>query len=405
MAVKTKGTLFEWEGVNQKGQKTRGVLRASGEASLSATLRKNGVRLTSVKQVKTAGRGKKITDKDIVLFVRQFATMIKAGIPILQSFVIAAKGHSNPRARQMLMDIRSNVEGGSSLAESFAKYPLYFDALFCNLIESGESSGSLDDVLERLATYKEKNMRLRAKIKSALTYPIVVLTVALVVVAGLLIFVVPTFADLFAGSGKELPAITQVILSISDFLKHSWWVFIAVIFGTVWVIKQLKKSSASFHYSWDSFTRARLGVFSQLFVKSSLARWSRTMATMYHAGLPIVDGLETASKAADSPVMYRVCQEMKKEVQGGSSLSAALQVRPSEFPNILLQMISVGEETGTLDNMLNKTAEFYEDEVDNTVSTMTALLEPLMIVILGVLVGFILVALYMPIFQLGDVVA
>jgi len=405
MAVKTKGTLFEWEGVNQKGQKTRGVLRASGEASLSATLRKMGVRLTSVKQVKTAGRGKKITDKDIVLFVRQFATMIKAGIPILQSFVIAAKGHSNPRARQMFLDIRSNVEGGSSLAESFAKYPLYFDALFCNLIESGESSGSLDDVLERLATYKEKNMRLRAKIKSALTYPIVVLTVALVVVAGLLVFVVPTFADLFAGSGKELPAVTQIVLSISDFLKHSWWVFIAVIFGSVYSVKLLKKTSSNFRYLWDSFTRRRLGVFSQLFVKSSLARWSRTMATMYHAGLPIVNALETASKAADSPVMYRVCQEMKKEVQGGSSLSAALQVRPSEFPNILLQMISVGEETGTLDNMLNKTAEFYEDEVDDTVGAMTALIEPLMIVTLGVLVGFILVALYMPIFQLGDVVA
>jgi type IV pilus assembly protein PilC len=327
--------------------------------------------------------------------------MIRSGIPILQSFAIAAKGHSNPAARRLFMEVRTDIEGGTALADAFRRHPKYFDALYCNLIESGEMAGALDDILDRLATYKEKSLALRAKVKSALVYPAVVSVVALSVVAGLLIFIVPTFTELFKSSGQELPGPTQVVVTLSDGLVDYWWFGLVIAGFLYFLFSVLPQRMPSWAFYLDKKKRG-VPVFGNLNTKSALARWSRTMATMYQAGLSIVDGLETASKAAGNLVVYKVTQDVKKEVQSGGALTNSLQARPTEFPNILVQMVSVGEETGNLDNMLNKCAEYYEQEVEAAVDALTSLLEPIMIVFLGVVVGGLMVALYLPIFQLGS---
>ncbi|PKO52159.1 MAG: type II secretion system protein F [Betaproteobacteria bacterium HGW-Betaproteobacteria-20] len=400
MAANTKATkelTYSWEGKDKKGKLIKGEMRATGDSFVNATLRRQGITVTKVKKQSSFKSKGTVSDKDITLFTRQLATMMKAGVPLLQSFDIVGKGHSNPAVAKLLLDIKSDVETGSSMSAAFRKYPLYFDALFCNLIGAGEQAGILDTLLDRLATYKEKIQAIKSKIKSALFYPISIIVVAFVIVSIIMIFVIPAFKELFDGFGAELPAPTLIVMAISEIFVEWWWaIFGAIGFFYTW------KRSLSMQATMDRLI-LKIPVFGPLVRKATIARWSRTLATMFSAGVPLVEALDSVAGAAGNRVYYDATKRVQSEISTGTSLTVAMQ-NTEVFPNMVLQMTAIGEESGALDSMLSKVADFFEAEVDDAVDALASLMEPVIMVVLGVLIGGLVIAMYLPIFKMGSVV-
>ena len=400
-AKNLKEMVFEWEGRDKNGKVVRGEVRAGGEAAVSATLRRQGILLTKVKKRRTSG-GRAVKQKDIALFTRQLATMMKAGVPLLQAFDIVARGATNPKLTRLLNDIRGDVETGTSLSAAFRKYPMYFDALYCNLVEAGEAGGILEALLDRLAIYQEKIMALKSKIKSALMYPISVIVVAFIVLAVIMIKVIPAFKDVFKSFGADLPAPTLVVIAISEFFVAYWWLIFGVLIGGGYMFFQTWKRSEKMQKAMDRLL-LRIPVFGTLINKSVLARWTRTLSTMFAAGVPLVEALDSVGGASGNAVYVEATQHIQRDVSTGSALTTAMQAT-GVFPNMVLQMAAIGEEAGSLDHMLGKAAEFYEEEVDDMVKGLSSLMEPFIIVILGVMIGGIVISMYLPIFKLGAVV-
>ena len=392
---------FSWTGSDKAGKTVRGEIRAGGEAVVNATLRRQGIKVITVKKVKMGG-GKSITEKDITLFTRQLATMMKSGVPLLQSFDIVGKGHSNPSVQKLLMDIKTEVETGSNLKSAFEKHPLYFDALFCNLVGAGEQAGILDSLLERLATYKEKILAIKSKIKSALFYPIAIIVVAFVITAVIMIFVIPAFKQVFASFGADLPGPTLVVMAISEFFVKYWWVMFPIIIGSVYAFFYFWKRSKAVQIFMDR-VMLRLPIFGDLVRKATIARWTRTLSTMFAAGVPLVEALESVAGAAGNYEYWVATKKIQSEVATGSSLVISMQ-NVELFPSMVLQMVAIGEEAGSLDGMLSKVADFFEAEVDDAVEALSSLMEPLIMVVLGTLIGGMVIAMYLPIFKMGQAV-
>lgn len=393
--------VFEWEGKDKTGKIVRGEIRAGGEAMVTASLRRQGILVTKVKRRRISG-GKSIKPKDISIFTRQLATMMRAGVPLLQAFDIVARGSTNPRVTKLLNDIRSDVETGTSLSSAFRKHPLYFDALYCNLVEAGEAAGILETLLDRLATYQEKTLAIKQKIKSALMYPVAVLVVAFVVVAVIMIFVIPAFKEVFSSFGADLPAPTLAVIAMSEFFVSYWWAIFGILIGGTYFFFQSWKRSEKMQKFMDRFL-LKVPVFGQLVYKSCVARWTRTLSTMFAAGVPLVEALDSVGGASGNAVFAEATETIQKDVSTGSSLTTSMQTT-GIFPVMVLQMSAIGEESGSLDHMLSKAADFYEDEVDEAVKGLSSLLEPIIIVVLGGLIGGIVVSMYLPIFKLGQVV-
>ncbi|MGB9108935.1 MAG: type II secretion system F family protein [Telluria sp.] len=396
-----KEFVYAWEGKDKTGKTVRGEMRAGGETIVNVTLRRQGIMVTKVKK-KAYRSGKKIVDKDLTLFTRQLATMMKAGVPLLQSFDIVGKGHSNPSMSKLIMDLRADIETGTSLNNAFRKYPLYFDPLFCNLVGAGEQAGILEDLLTRLAIYKEKTLALKAKIKSALMYPVSILAIAFIVTAVIMIWVVPAFKEVFTSFGADLPTPTLVVMAMSDFVVKWWYILFGTLFGAIYFFFQSWRRSLKMQQAMDRLL-LRLPIFGEVIRKATIARWTRTLATMFAAGVPLVEALDSVGGAAGNAVYLEATRKIQNEVSTGTSLTVAMQ-NANVFPNMVTQMVSIGEESGALDNMLGKVADFYEEEVDEAVSALSSLMEPLIMVILGVLIGGLVVAMYLPIFKLGSVV-
>jgi Type II secretory pathway, component PulF len=397
----TKEILFLWEGTDKKSKKLKGEMRAPGEAAVKVMLRRQGITPLKVKKG-GSGRGGKITEKDVTLFTRQLATMMKSGVPLLQAFDIVGKGHSNPAVARLLMDIKNEVQTGSSLSQAFKKHPLYFDALFCNLINAGEQAGILDTVLDRLATYKEKILAIKGKIKSAMTYPIAVIVVAFIITAVIMIFVVPAFKELFSSFGADLPAPTLIIMGISDFFVKYWYAIFGGIFGSFYAFFYTLKRSKKMQETMQRLS-LRLPIFGPILEKSATARWTRTLSTMFAAGVPLVDALDSVAGAAGNIIYYNATKKIQSEVSTGTSLTVAMQ-NTELFPNMVIQMVAIGEESGALDAMLSKVADFFEAEVDDAVDALSSLMEPVIMVVLGTLIGGLVVAMYLPIFKMGEAV-
>nr|WP_315467415.1 type II secretion system F family protein [uncultured Undibacterium sp.] len=396
-----KEHLYSWEGKDRQGKVVKGETRAGGEAIVSATLRRQGVMVTKIKK-KNYSSGKKITDRDITLFTRQLATMMKAGVPLLQSFDIVGKGHANPSVSKLLLDIRGDIETGTSLNQAFRKYPLYFDPLFCNLVGAGEQAGILEDLLTRLAIYKEKTLAIKAKIKSALTYPIAILSIAFIVTAVIMIWVVPAFKEVFTSFGADLPAPTLMVMAISDFFVTNWYFIFGGIFGAIYFFIQSWRRSLEMQRFMDRIL-LQAPIFGVVIRKATIARWTRTLATMFSAGVPLVEALDSVGGASGNAVYLDATIKIQTEVTTGTSLTVAMQ-NSGVFPSMVTQMVAIGEESGALDGMLGKVADFYEEEVDEAVANLSALMEPLIMAILGVIIGGLVVAMYLPIFKLGSVV-
>jgi type IV pilus assembly protein PilC len=396
-----KEAIYAWEGKDKSGKTVRGELRAGGEAVVNVTLRRQGIMVTKVKK-KVYRSGKKITDKDISLFTRQLATMMKAGVPLLQSFDIVGKGHANPSVSKLVLDLRADIETGTSLNQAFRKFPLYFDPLFCNLVGAGEQAGILEDLLTRLAIYKEKTLAIKAKIKSALMYPVSILAIAFVVTAVIMIWVVPAFKQVFASFGADLPAPTLFVMSLSEYFVQYWYVIFGSLFGGIYFFLQAWRRSAKLQRQMDVLL-LRLPIFGSVIRKATIARWTRTLSTMFAAGVPLVESLDSVGGAAGNAVYAEATRRIQSEVSTGTSLTAAMQ-NADVFPNMVTQMVAIGEESGSLDAMLGKVADFYEEEVDEAVAQLSSLMEPIIMVVLGVLIGGLVVAMYLPIFKLGSVV-
>jgi type IV pilus assembly protein PilC len=399
--AQVKEYIFAWEGKDKTGKTVRGEMRAGGETIVNVTLRRQGIMVTKVKK-KTYRAGKKIQDKDLTLFTRQLATMMKAGVPLLQSFDIVGKGHANPSMSKLIMDLRADIETGTSLNNAFRKYPLYFDPLFCNLVGAGEQAGILEDLLTRLAIYKEKTLALKSKIKGALMYPCSILAIAFVVTAVIMIWVVPAFKSVFSSFGANLPAPTLIVMGISDFVVQWWYIIFGSIFGALYFFFQTWRRSLKMQQFMDRVL-LRLPVFGEVIRKGTIARWTRTLSTMFAAGVPLVEALDSVGGASGNNVYLEATKKIQTEVSTGTSLTVAMQ-NANVFPNMVTQMVSIGEESGALDAMLGKVADFYEEEVDEAVKALSSLMEPMIMVILGVLIGGLVVAMYLPIFKLGSVV-
>ncbi|MBI5891543.1 MAG: type II secretion system F family protein [Nitrosomonadales bacterium] len=397
---KTKEHAYSWEGKDKTGKAVKGEMRAAGEASVSAHLRRQGITVTKIK--KSATGGGRVTEKDITLFTRQLATMLKSGVPLLQAFDIVGKGHDNPAVARLLFDIKTDVETGSSLQQSFRKFPLYFDDLYCNLLGAGEAAGILDSLLDRLATYKEKILAIKSKIKSALFYPVSIIIVAFVITAVIMIFVIPAFKQLFENFGADLPYPTMLMMSISDFFVDYWWAIFGGIGGSVYGFFYAWKRNKVMQRRMDQLM-LKMPVFGPLVRKASIARWSRTLSTMFAAGVPLVEAFDSVAGAAGNAVYYDATKAIQREVTTGSSLTVAMQ-NTDAFPSMVLQMVAIGEESGALDSMLSKVADFYEAEVDDAVAAISSLMEPVIMVVLGTLIGSMVVAMYLPIFKMGSVV-
>ncbi len=399
----TKEITYVWEGKDKKGKAVKGEMKANSEAFVNSSLRRQGITVTKLKKQSGFSSKGKVSEKDITLFTRQLATMMKSGVPLLQSFDIVGKGHSNPAVAKLLLDIKSDVETGSSLSTAFRKYPLYFDALFCNLIGAGEQAGILDTLLDRLATYKEKILAIKSKIKSALFYPISIVVVAFVITAVIMIFVVPAFKDLFSSFGADLPGPTLIVMAISDAFVEWWWAIFGSIGFAIWFFFYTWKRSISMQSTMDRLV-LKIPVFGELIRKATIARFSRTLSTMFSAGVPLVEALDSVAGASGNRVYYEATKKIQSEISTGTSLTIAMQ-NSDVFPNMVLQMTAIGEESGALDSMLSKVADFYEAEVDDAVDALSSLMEPMIMVVLGTLIGGLVVALYLPIFKLGEVVS
>lgn len=393
--------MFIWEGKDKQGRIVKGEMRAGGEAVVAATLRRQGILVTKVKKQNLRST-KKITEKDITLFTRQLATMMRAGVPLLQAFDITAKGHANPSVAKLLTDIRADVETGSSLTTAFRKHPLYFDALFCNLIAASEQAGILETLLERLADYKEKTLKIKAKVKSAMFYPTAVLIVAGVITTIIMLFVIPAFKDVFKSFGADLPAPTLMVIAMSDFFVNYWYILFGALGGGVYFFMQAWKRSPKVQHAMDRMM-LRLPVFGDIMRKSTIARWTSTLATMFAAGVPLVEALDSVGGASGNAVYLEATKKIQTKVSTGTSLTVAM-TEADVFPAMVTQMVAIGEESGALDSMLSKVSEFYEQEVDDAVASLSSLLEPIIIVILGSIIGGIVIAMYLPIFKLGAVV-
>jgi type IV pilus assembly protein PilC len=395
---------YNYEGTNRGGTRVKGTIYALSDTHAKSSLRKQGINPLKVRKKPQPlfGGAKKITPADISIFARQMATMMQAGVPLVQSFEIIGQGHESVSMQKMILGIKIEVEGGVSLGEALAKQPLYFDALFVNLVTAGEASGALETMLDKLATYKEKTEALKAKVKKALMYPIAVLVVAFVVTVILLVFVVPKFEELFDSFGADLPALTQFVINLSEFMQAWWWIIAGAIGGTVYTILRIKKTSPKMQEFFDR-TALKAPVIGDITTKSAIARFARTLETMSAAGVPLVEALESVAGATGNIVYYNASMKIRDEISQGTQLQTSM--RSTElFPNMAIQMVSIGEEAGSLDNMLAKVADFYETEVDNAVDALTSLLEPIIMAVLGVLVGGLIIAMYLPIFKLGSVV-
>ena len=396
-----KEIAYSWTGTDKAGKTARGEMRATSETVASATLRRQGIKVVSLKKASTGGGGT-ITDKDITLFTRQLATMMKAGVPLLQAFDIVGKGHDNAAVARLLMDIKTEVESGSNLKSAFEKHPLYFDELFCNLVGAGEQAGILDSLLDRLATYKEKTQAIKSKIKSALFYPIAIIAVAFIITAVIMIFVIPAFKQVFASFGADLPAPTLIVMAISEIFVKYWYIIFSVVGGGVYGFLYAWKPSKAVQIFMDR-VMLRMPIFGSLVRKAAIARWTRTLATMFAAGVPLVEALESVAGAAGNHEYFVATKKIQSDVSTGSSLVTSMQ-STEVFPNMVLQMVSIGEEAGSLDGMLSKVADFFEAEVDDAVEAMSSLMEPVIMVVLGTLIGGMVIAMYLPIFKMGQAV-
>jgi type IV pilus assembly protein PilC len=392
---------FAWEGKDKAGKVIRGEMRAGGEAVVNATLRRQGILVTKVRKQRV-GRGGKVSAKDITLFTRQLATMMKAGVPLLQSFDIVGKGAPNPAVAKLLFEIKTEVETGSALATAFRKYPLYFDALFCNLVQAGEQAGILETLLDRLANYKEKILAIKSKIKSALFYPIAIIAVAFIITAVIMIFVIPAFKQVFTNFGADLPAPTLFVMAVSDYFVEYWYVIFAVVGGGIFGFLEAWKRSLPVQIFMDRLM-LRLPLFGDLVKKSVIARWTRTCSTMFAAGVPLVEALDSVGGASGNYVYQAATKQIQADVSTGTSLTVAMQ-NSGVFPSMVIQMVSIGEETGALDSMLGKVADFYEAEVDDAVEALSSLMEPMIMVVLGTLIGGMVIAMYLPIFKMGQAI-
>jgi type IV pilus assembly protein PilC len=396
-----KEATYVWEGKDKAGKVIRGEMRAGGESVVNATLRRQGILVTKVKKQRLGGGGR-VSDKDITLFTRQLATMMKAGVPLLQSFDIVAKGASNPAVAKLLIEIKTDVETGSALAAAFRKYPLHFDALFCNLVQAGEQAGILESLLDRLATYKEKIQAIKSKIKSALFYPIAIIAVAFIITAVIMIFVIPAFKEVFTNFGADLPAPTLLVMAISDWFVANWYIIFPAIGGAIYGFLESWKRSRAVQIFMDRLM-LRMPIFGSLVRKSTIARWTRTLSTMFAAGVPLVEALDSVGGASGNWVYQSATKQIQTEVSTGTALTVAMQ-NANVFPSMVIQMVSIGEETGALDSMLSKVADFFEAEVDDAVEALSSLMEPMIMVVLGTLIGGMVIAMYLPIFKIGGAV-
>jgi len=396
-----KEYTYLWEGVDRNNRSVRGESKAASEAVVSSNLRRQGIRITKLRRETFRGGGR-VTERDITFFTRQLSTMLRAGVPLLQAFEIVARGHRNPRFSRLMMDIKGRVEAGSSLSQAFREHPGQFDALYCNLVGAGEASGALDAILDRLATYKEKILAIKSKIKSALFYPISVLVVAIVVVWVIMVWVIPAFKQVFANFGANLPAPTLIVIAISDFFVAYWWLMAGIIVAAFVALFSLHRRSAAFRYAIDRLT-LKLPIIGGIVEKATIARWTRTLATMFAAGVPLVESLDAVGGASGNSVYADGTKRIQTDVSTGTSLTNAMN-NTGLFPTMVLQMVQIGEESGSLDSMLSKVADFFEREVDDAVAALSSLLEPVIIVFLGVVIGGLVVAMYLPIFKLGAVI-
>ncbi|HEC29923.1 MAG TPA: type II secretion system F family protein [Gammaproteobacteria bacterium] len=400
-----KQDVFIWEGSDKRGGKVKGESHGSSPAMIKAELRRRGIVPKKVRKKSTlfsASKGKKIVPKDIAIFSRQLATMMSAGVPLVQSFDIIGRGHENPRMQELLMTIKNDVESGNPLAESLAKHRLYFDDLFCNLVKAGEHAGILEALLHKIATYKEKTEAIKAKIKKALFYPTAVIVVAGIVTGILLIFVVPQFEELFQGFGASLPAFTQMVINLSKFMQTWWFAVLGGLFAVGYLFSYTKKRSVKFAHFLDKLM-LKIPIVGNIINKAAIARFARTLSTMFAAGVPLVEAMESVAGATGNIVYSDAILQIRDEVSTGRQLNQSMK-DANLFPSMVVQMVAIGEESGALDDMLGKVADFYEDEVDNAVDGLSSLLEPLIMAVLGVLVGGLVIAMYLPIFKLGAVV-
>lgn len=405
MAVKAaKISVYAWEGTDRKGTKMTGELSGQNPALIKAQLRKQGINPGKVRKKSTSifSMGKRIKAQDIALFTRQMATMMKAGVPLLQSFDIIGEGFDNPAMRTLVDEVKQEVAAGNSFAASLRKKPQYFDELYCNLVDAGEQAGALDTLLERVATYKEKSESLKAKIKKAMTYPLAVVFVAIIVTGILLVKVVPQFESVFKGFGAELPAFTVMVIGLSEFMQDWWWAMLGVLIALIFGVRHAFKTSQGFRDRMDTWL-LKLPLIGTLMYKSAVARYARTLSTTFAAGVPLVEALDSVAGATGNIVFKRAVLRIKQDVSTGMQLNFSMRAS-GIFPNMAIQMTAIGEESGALDDMLDKVAGFYEDEVDNMVDNLTSLMEPFIMVVLGVIVGGLVVAMYLPIFQLGTAI-
>lgn len=399
---RSKGKRFTFEGKNIETERlVRGEVVAKDEEEARKKLQRRGIRPLRISKVKTA-RKRRITQEDITVFTRQLATMMKAGLPLMQAFEIVARGHSNPSMTEMLMQVRSDVEQGSALGKSFSKYPKYFDRFYCNLVSAGESGGVLESLLDKLAVYKEKTQAIKKKVKTALTYPIAIIVVAIALIFIMMMFVLPAFKEVYANMGAELPSLTQLVMSLSDLFVDYGWIMIILLIISAFGLYKLHEKSPTFQKRIDALI-LRLPIFGTIVRKATIARWARTTSTLFAAGVPLVEVLDSVAGASGNILYEEATQDIRAKVTQGLSLTSSMQ-STDMFPNMVIQMAAIGEESGSLDDMLNKAAEFYEDEVDNSVTRLSHLMEPIIMVVLGSLIGILLIAMYLPLFNLGNVV-
>jgi len=403
-AIKQKLHIFNWEGLDKKGKRMQGQVEAISVAYVNAILRRQGINPTKVRKQQQAlfRSKKKITMKDITVFTRQFATMVQSGIPIVQGIDIVAKGHENPSMQALLTSVKQDIESGTNLSTALGKHKIYFDNLYCNLVSAGEQAGILDTILDKVATYKEKIEAIKGKIKSALFYPAAVIVVAFIVTAILMIFVIPQFESMFKNFGAELPALTQMVINISQIFQEYWWLMLGIVVGSIVSIGYTYKRSEKMQHTLDR-TLLRAPVVGEIVKKATIARYARTLGTMFAAGVPLVESLDSVAGAAGNRVYYEGIMAIKNEVTTGTHLRVAME-RTGLFPNMVVQMVAIGEESGELDKMLGKVADFYEAEVDDAVEAMSSLIEPFIMAFLGVVIGGLVIAMYLPIFKMASTV-
>jgi len=404
-AATAKTDMFAWEGTDKSGKRVKGEMSGQSDALVKAVLRRQGINPTKVKKKGKAlfgAGGKAITPKDIAVFSRQLATMMSSGVPLVQSFEIVGRGHENPRMQELILAVKSDVEAGNNLADALAKHPAYFDDLYVNLVRAGEAGGILESLLDKIATYKEKTEAIKGKIKKALFYPTAVIIMAFVVTAVLMIFVIPQFAELFEGFGADLPAMTLFVMNLSDIFVQYWYLIFGGVIGGAWGFMTLKKRWRPFRYLIERLS-LKMPLFGDILVKATIARFARTLATMFSAGVPLVEAMDSVAGASGNIVYSTAIYKMRDEIATGTQLQTAMR-ETNLFPNMVVQMVAIGEESGSIDHMLGKVADFYEEEVDNAVDALSSLMEPIIMAVLGVLIGGLVVAMYLPIFKMGQVV-